>query len=98
MVKKTDKEKESEKRQEILIAKAIGQAIRYYRQEKDMSQSDVCAVSNLERNVFQRYDAGKVSSPKVGNLIKIAKALEITPGEIINKAHEMLQANPKFNS
>jgi DNA-directed RNA polymerase subunit H (RpoH/RPB5) len=54
--------------------------------------------SNLERNVFQRYDSGKVSSPKISNLIKIAKALDITLGDIINKAHDILQANPKFNS
>ncbi|WP_161635325.1 helix-turn-helix domain-containing protein [Aquimarina macrocephali] len=94
----TDTEKKIEKRQEALIAESMGQAIRHYRDKKEMSQSDVCAVSNLERNTFQRYDSGKVSSPKINNLIKIAKALDITPGDIINKAYEFLQANPKFNS
>lgn len=98
MVKMTDTEKKIEKDQEILIAEAMGQAIRYYRDERNMSQSDMCTATNLERNTFQRYDSGKVSSPKIANLIKIAKALEITPGDIINKAHDILKQNPKFNS
>lgn len=73
------------------IATAIGRALKALRKEKEMSQSDVYFQSGLDRGVFQRYDAGHVSRPSMLNLIKIAEAMGITPGEIINKAYDILR-------
>lgn len=97
MMRLTDIEKEEQKKQKQLIAEAIGEAIRFFREKKDFSQNYVSELSRLERNVFQRYDSGKVA-PGIYNLIKIAKALEMNPEDIVQKAYKILQANPKFNS
>ena len=74
------------------IAKAVGETLQALRKERNnMSQSAVYLASNIERNVYQKYDSGKVSSPKFANLIRIAETMGITPGHILDRAYEYLK-------
>lgn len=73
------------------VAAAIGQALKALRKENNMSQSDVYFKAGLERGTFQRYDAGHVSRPSIINLVKIAEAMQTTPGTIIDKAYAILK-------
>jgi len=75
------------------VAAAIGKALKALRKEREMSQSDVYFGSGLERGTYQRYDAGHVSRPSIINLIKIAETMKTTPGNIIDKAYEILNEN-----
>ncbi len=77
------------------MAKAIGKALKALRKEKGLSQSDVYFKSGLERGTYQRYDAGHVSRPSIINLVKIAEAMQTTPGAIIDKAYEILREGEK---
>lgn len=73
------------------IAAAIGQALKALRKEKGLSQSDIYLTASLERNTYQKYDSGRVARPMFANIIRIAEAMDITPGIIFDKAYEILK-------
>lgn len=73
------------------IADAIGQALKMLRKEKGLSQSDVYLAASLERNTYQKYDSGRVARPMFGNIIRIAEAMQTTPGAIFDKAYKILK-------
>lgn len=73
------------------IAAAMGKAIKTIRKEKGLSQSAVYLNAAIERNTFQQYDAGSIASPKMGNLIKIAEAMDITPADIVERMYTYLK-------
>ncbi|MDN5204599.1 helix-turn-helix transcriptional regulator [Fulvivirgaceae bacterium BMA10] len=71
------------------LEKAFSKALKEIREEKGLSQNDVVKASGtlLDRNTFQRYDAGR-GTPKMKNLFIIAETLGISPGEIVNRAYK----------
>ncbi len=85
---------ELEKKRNAIIAKAMGRAIRHYREKKELSQNDMINATGLERTVFWRYDTGK-TSPGIPNLIKIAEALDMNPADIVKEAYTYLQEGSK---
>ena len=77
------------------VAEAIGYTVRSLRKERGLSQSDVCRLSGIDRNSFQRIDAGSIANPSITNLIKIAEALGTTPGDIIDRAYKLYKESAK---
>ncbi len=89
-----DLEQEQQKLEKKRIAQAMGQAIRMFREEKELSKYKACRLANIDPVVFQRYDTGKVS-PGIYNLLKIAKGIDVHPAQILEKAVEILESDKK---
>lgn len=59
--------------------KAIGNRIKKAREAKNMTLEDVAAEVQIAKSTVQRYETGKIVSPKIPVLDSIAKALGVDP-------------------
>ena len=64
------------------ISKQLGLNIRKIREEKGMSQSDICRATGMDAGYVSRVENG-VKNPTLSNLEKIARALGVTPSELL---------------
>lgn len=64
------------------ISKKLGNNLKKIRLEKGMSQGDICRASGMDRGYISRVESGQ-KNPTISNLEKIAKALKISPGELL---------------
>ena len=64
------------------ISKQLGLNIRRIRDEKGMTQSDICKATGMDAGYISRVENG-VKNPTISNLEKIAKALCVTPSELL---------------
>ena len=64
----------------------IGKIIRQLRKEKKLSQTDIRKITGIEASYVSRIETGKIKSPSVKTMLKIAEALETTVENIIQKA------------
>lgn len=64
------------------ISKKLGNNLKKIRLEKGMSQGDICRASGMDRGYISRVEGGQ-KNPTISNLEKIAKALKISPDELI---------------
>lgn len=64
------------------ISKRLGDNIRRIRQEKGMSQGDISRALDMDRGYISRVEKG-IKNPTILNLEKIARALGVTPDELI---------------
>lgn len=58
-----------------------GRNIRYYRQQKKISQAVLGGKANLEKAAVQRLERG--STPTLKTLIKVAHALEVPAAALL---------------
>ncbi len=66
------------------ISKKLGENIRRIREEKGMSQGDICQITGMDRGYISRVESGS-KNPTISNLEKIAKALKVNPDELLRK-------------
>ncbi|MBU1130737.1 helix-turn-helix domain-containing protein [Patescibacteria group bacterium] len=64
------------------ISKKLGKNIKRIREEKGMSQGDICRALSMDRGYISRVENG-LKNPTLSNLEKIAKALNILPDELL---------------
>jgi len=64
------------------ISKKLGNNLKKIRLEKGMSQGDICRASGMDRGYISRVESGQ-KNPTISNLEKIAKALKISPDELL---------------
>jgi transcriptional regulator with XRE-family HTH domain len=64
------------------ISKKLGQNLKRIREEKGMTQGDICRATGFDRAYISRVENGE-KNPTLLNLEKIAKALGIKPDELI---------------
>jgi len=64
----------------------IGGAIRYFLEEKGMSQGDVMRATGMERAYISKLINNGISYPRKETIEKIASALGISAEDIIHKA------------
>ncbi len=64
------------------ISKKLGNNLKKIRLEKGMSQGDICRATGMDRGYISRVESGQ-KNPTISNLEKIAKALKISPDELI---------------
>ena len=62
--------------------KVKGDVVRTLRDLRFMSQEDLAKESGVSESTIRRMEAGGMSSHR-GNVKKIAAALDVTPGEIV---------------
>lgn len=64
------------------IFKRLGNNIKRIRKEKGMSQGDISRALNMDRGYISRVESGQ-KNPTISNIEKIAKALGISPDELL---------------
>ncbi len=64
------------------ITEAVATRIKYFRKLKDMSQEDLALRANINPAYFGQVERG-LKCPTIDTLYKIAKALEISPSELL---------------
>jgi len=63
-------------------SKKFGKNIKRIRQQKKMSQGDICRALSLDRAYVSNVEAGK-SNPTLSTIEKIAKALRVSSSELL---------------
>lgn len=64
------------------ISKKLGENLRKIREAKGISQADICRITGMDRGYISRVENG-TRNPTISNLEKIAKALGVTPDELL---------------
>lgn len=64
------------------ISKKLGQNLKKIREEKNISQGDICRATGFDRGYISRVESG-LKNPTLLNLEKIAKALNIKLDELL---------------
>lgn len=65
---------------------ALGKNLRAARDELGLTQEEVAARSGVQAGEISRIEHGK-RDPQVSTLEKIARALEMTPGRLLDLHH-----------
>jgi transcriptional regulator with XRE-family HTH domain len=68
---------------------AFGHAIRQIREERDITQTQLAAITKLDRSYISGIERGE-RNPSLTNILKIARALGVTACEI----HRRAEAKP----
>ncbi len=64
------------------ISKKLGQNIKRIREQKEMTQGDICRALNLDRGYISSIESGK-RNPTLSTLKKLADALKVTVDELL---------------
>ena len=64
------------------ISKKLGQNIKRIREQKGMTQGDICRSLNLDRGYISSIESGK-RNPTLSTLKKLADALKISVDELL---------------
>ncbi|HUC00498.1 MAG TPA: helix-turn-helix transcriptional regulator [Solirubrobacterales bacterium] len=60
----------------------LGENLRAAREEREMTQEQVAERSGVQAGEISRIETGK-RDPQVSTLLKIAKALKVPPGKLL---------------
>ena len=75
----------------------LGGAVRARRTELGLSQEKLAGASGLDRSFVGQIDRGE-RNVTIPTLLRIALALDITPGTLLDAAHiELRRANPWYD-
>ncbi len=64
------------------ISKKLGQNIKRIREQKKMTQGDICRALNLDRGYISSIESGK-RNPTLSTLKKLADALKVSVDELL---------------
>jgi DNA-binding XRE family transcriptional regulator len=64
----------------------LGKVIRQVREEKGVTQEKLAELAEVDRTYIYRIEAGK-RSPSIDIIFRIADALKITPGNLLDKVN-----------
>jgi transcriptional regulator with XRE-family HTH domain len=71
--------------------KAIGQAIREIRLEREMSQEQLAFECGFDRTYISLMERG-IRSPTVRSLVKLASVLNVRPSEVLARMEALLNS------
>lgn len=69
------------------MAEGFGKALRQLRKERNLTLEDLGERCELDYRTIQRYETAD-RSPILENIRRIAEALEVTPGQLVDLAYE----------
>lgn len=75
----------------------IGEKIRYLRKQNKMSADELAKILNKDRATIYRYENGDIESLPVNILEPLAKALHVTPADILMTTKEDLESKLSTN-
>ncbi len=62
----------------------FGRVLRQVREEKKLTQEKLAELADVDRTYIYRLETGK-RSPSLSIIIRIAKALKVSPGTLIDR-------------
>ena len=65
------------------VTRNLGLAIRYVRKKKDISMYEVAEKCNITPNAISYIETGKASEVKLGRVLDICNALDISIEELV---------------
>lgn len=68
---------------------AFGNSIRQIRQERDLTQTQLAALTELDRSYISGIERGE-RNPSLTNILKLARALDVTASEIHARAETLV--------
>lgn len=68
--------------------KTIGNNIARYRRQQHLTQEELAELSDLSQNFFSRVERGEVEHVSAINLIKIARALNVSIDKLVEREDE----------
>lgn len=74
------------------IAERFGQVVRRERESKGLSQEKLAALAGLDRSYMHRLESGR-SSPTLGTVESLARALQMLPSELIARTDDSEEAD-----
>ncbi len=77
--------------------KAIGERIYQRRKELKLTLQEIADYIGVTKSTIQRYEAGKITTPKLPVIDAIARALMVNPMWLIGKSDKM-EISPSFAS
>ncbi len=77
--------------------KAIGERIYQRRKELKLTLQEVADYIGVTKSTVQRYEAGKITTPKLPVIDAIARCLMVNPSWLIGKSEKM-EVTPSFAS
>ena len=77
---------------EAAPAFALGAAVRARRLEIGVSQEDLASAAQVERSHMGKIERGE-HMPNFVLLIRLAKALQLTPGQLVDQAVAFLESH-----
>lgn len=72
--------------------KTLGERIKQRRKELKLTLQDIADNVGVTKSTIQRYEAGKIESPKLPVIQAIARALNANPAWLVGKSKKMLPA------
>lgn len=57
--------------------------VRYYRERKGWSQAELARRAGVAQPIISRVEAGKTRTLSMGNLDKLARALDVSPASLL---------------
>src|SRR4051812_16029885 len=66
------------------LAKALSQRIKRLREAAGLSQQEVATRGDLSLSLVAKLEQGKKADPRASTLLALAKALEVTPGTLLD--------------
>lgn len=67
------------------MLKSLGLQIASRRSERGLSQEDLAGAAEMDRSFLSEIENGR-KNPSVMSLVRIAKALDVQPGDLLDKA------------
>ncbi len=64
------------------VGRAIGEVIRFYRGQREMTQEQLASRAGMAATSIVRLENGEVERPRISTLTKLADALGIDPKEL----------------
>lgn len=75
------------------VAKAFGQTLRKFRKAAQLTQEQLALCAHVQRNYVSELELGQ-KQPSVTTLLKLARALKVTPGEFIECLDNLITPQP----
>lgn len=72
--------------------RALGERIKQRRKELKLTLQDVADNVGVTKSTIQRYETGKIGTPKLPVIQAIARALNVNPAWLVGKSEKMLPA------
>ena len=80
-----------------MIKQSFGDTLRHFREEKRLTQEELALEADIAFRFVQEMEYGE-KQPTITTLFKLARALEITPGELMQPVWEAWQQETENNS
>lgn len=72
------------------ISVIFGQVLREQRMAKELSQEDLALNANVDRTFVSQMERG-IRQPSITTLIKLARALGVSPSSLVAKMERLLR-------